>query len=379
MVTLRIGLLCHRGVGGSARIAVDLGNALAGRGHEVHLFARTIPLGIASFAPGLSFHPLREDDGHAPPSAGLDAAWSRRERDALVTRVASVARSHGLDVLHFHYAVPFAWVARDVRRRLGASSPPLVGTLHGTDVSVHGRTRNGPSLARALADVDALTTVSQSHIRLAMRTFSLPTPPVLIPNFVDLTRFRPSRRNSRQRTPRPRIVHVSNFRPIKDPEGVARVFAMVRKQTDAELWLVGDGEAMPGVREIVRRAGLEGHVRFFGLHPAVETVLPHADILLLTSRTESFCLAALEAAACGVPAVAPRTGGLPEVVADGRTGLLFDPGDEASAAGAVLRILGDPQARAALRTGAVRRARRFSSEVLVPRYESLYRELLRAG
>jgi L-malate glycosyltransferase len=376
VVKLRIGLLCHRGVGGSARIAVDLANALAGRGHDVHLFARTLPLGIAAFAPSVSFHPLREGDGHAPASAGLDAKWSRPDREALAARVASVARTYRLDVLHFHYAVPFAWVVRDVRRRLGASAPPLVGTLHGTDVSVHGLTPSGPSLARALADIDALTTVSDSHARLAMRTFGLPTPPVLIPNFVDVRRFRPSDRNGGRPSRRPRIVHVSNFRPIKDPEGLARVFAMVRNETDVELWLVGDGEAMPAVRRVVHRAGLERHVRFFGLHPAVESVLPHADVFLLTSRTESFCLAALEAAACGVPSVAPRIGGLPEVVAHGRTGLLFQPGDEASAAGAVLRILADPPAQAVMRARAVRRAQRFSVEALVPRYEALYRRLL---
>lgn len=377
MVRLSVGLLCHRGVGGSARIAVDLGNALATRGHDVHLFARTLPLGIEGFAPGVTFHPLREGDGLAPPSSDLDADWSRRDLDTLSERVASVARSARLDVLHFHYAVPFAWAAGEARRRLGTAAPPVVGTLHGTDVTVHGHSRRSPRLARALAEADQLTTVSRSHVELATRTFGLSRPPELIPNFVDLERFRPavSTRTARRRRT-PRVVHVSNFRPVKDPAAVIRVFARVRRQLDAELWLVGDGEAMPAVRSIVRQAGLGSSVRFLGLHPAVEAVLPHADLLLLTSRAESFGLAALEAAACGVPTVAPQIGGLPEVVAHAVSGLLFESGDEAAAAGAVMRVLDDPDIHARMRAGAARRARRFSSEKMVPRYERLYQELL---
>lgn len=377
MVTLQIGLLCHRGVGGSARVAVDLGNALAARSHSVHLFARTHPLGgFADFAPGLAFHPLREGDGHALATGELDDAWSPGDLSALVERVVAVARSSGLDVLHFHYAVPFASVAGEIRRRLGPKVVSLVGTLHGTDVSEHGRT--DPGLGPVLAETDALTTVSRSHAVLAKRTFRLSKAPELIPNFVDTDRFRPAPRNRRNGRPA-RIIHVSNFRAVKDPESVARVFARVRRRLDAELWLVGDGEGVPAVRAILRRAGLEEDVRFFGLHRAVEGLLRRTDILLLTSRTESFSLAALEAAASGVPVVGPRVGGLPEVVTDGETGLLFDPGDEASAAAAVLRILGDADALELMRRRAVRRARRFSSEAMVPRYERLYRRLLDGG
>jgi L-malate glycosyltransferase len=375
-VSLRVGLLCHRGVGGSARIAVDLGNALARRGHRVHLFARTLPLGIETFARGVAFHPLHEGDGHAPATASLDVEWSPSDLDRLTERVVAVARSAGLDVLHFHYAIPFAWVAGEVLHRLGASAPRLVGTLHGTDVSVHGRSPDGPSVAAALARADRLTTVSRSHVRLAMGTFSLRRPPDLIPNFVDLKRFMPARNRGLLLGHRPRIVHVSNFRPVKDPASVVRVFTRIRRSMDAELWLVGDGEAMPAVRSAVRKARLDGHVRFFGLHPAVERVLPQADLLLLTSRSESFCLAALEAAACGVPSIAPRVGGLPEVVAHGQTGLLFRATDEAGAARAMLRLLNDPGAHARMRMEAVRWAGSFSSATMVPRYEGVYRDLL---
>src|SRR5207237_10257970 len=119
------------------------------------------------------------------------------------------------------------------------------------------------------------------------------------------------------------------------------IFCAGRRTQPAELWLGGDGEGMAPVRKLLDRAGVMGETELFGLRLDVERVLPHADTLLVTSRTESFCLAALEAAACGLPVVAPRVGGLPETVIDGRTGHLYEPGDEAGAARAVAGILAD--------------------------------------
>jgi L-malate glycosyltransferase len=286
----------------------------------------------------------------------------------------SVAGSAGLDILHFHYGVPFARVAGEVRRRLDGAGPALVGTLHGTDVSVHGADpRRAAVLARSLAGLDALTTVSRDHARLVQKSIGL-RPDAVIPNFVDVARFHPRPRPARPR--RPRIAHVSNFRAVKDPETVARAFALVRRELDAELWLVGDGEGMPRVREILCRAGLERDVRFLGLRAEIETILPCCDLLLVTSLAESFCLAALEAMACGVLVVAPRVGGLPELVADGETGLLYEAGDAALAARALLRLVRDARRAAAMRRAALRAAHLLSSDAIAPRYEALYRGLL---
>ena len=87
-------------------------------------------------------------------------------------------------------------------------------------------------------------------------------------------------------------------------------------------------------------------------------------------------MAALEAAACGVPVVAPRVGGLPEVVDHGRTGHLYEPGDEAGATAALSRLLAAPRLRQRMRRAAVARAHTFEPERVVPRYELLYRRVL---
>lgn len=373
-------MLCHDSVGGSARVAVELSSALARGGHEVHLFARRRPLGLGARSDGIALHTLHEAHGERHLTPTLDVSWPRRETDALVRRVVSVARSARLDVLHCHYAVPFAGVAVRVARRLGSSAPALVATLHGTDVNLfeHDVAALG-RLTSTLARFDALTTVSSSHATLAASTLRLEEEPVVIPNFVDLSRFVPASRVRRPEGRRPRVLHVSNFRPIKKPLAMARIFRTARRRVDAELWLVGDGEGMPGALELLERSDLSGDVRRFGLRVDVERILPEGDVLLVTSHTESFCMAALEAAACGVPTVAPNVGGLPETVLHGQTGELYEPGDEAGAAEALTRLLADDELRCTMGEAAAWHAHRLSAPAIVPNYERLYRDVLRGS
>lgn len=371
-MSLRIGLLCHWGYGGSVRAAVGLAEGLVGRGHAVHLFARRAPL-VDAVPRGVAFHPLLARP--TPDAPRLDVDWSAEETDEAARRIAAVGRQHQLDVLHFHYGIPFAWLAVEAGRQTGSPRPRLVGTLHGTDVSRYGLDeRLGAMLARAMPRLDAVTTVSRSHAALVRETW-LDRTPAVIPGFVDTERFRPAP-DVRRLGRRPRVVHISNFRHVKNPQSVARIFVRLRRLIDAELWLVGDGECMPEVVQILRAGGVEGDTRRFGFRPDVEAILPHADALLLASRTESFGLAALEAAACGVPVVAPRLGGLPEVILDGRTGMLYDPGDEETAVHDLRRVLG-PDRRAEMGARASRWARRFAPAMVVPRYEALYRRVVR--
>ena len=373
-MTLRVGLLCHWGYGGSSRVSLGLARELARVGHQVHLFARTEPVTAGALGEGIVAHGLAA--GASGPSDRLDVHWSRSEIDEMVATIVAVAGGGRLDVLHFHYALPFAAVASQVRRRLGSATPRLVGTLHGTDVSVFGLDpRFRQEMAADLADLDALTTVSHSHAELAGRVFGLESLPEVIPNFVDLLRWSP-RSRPRPSGHRPRVIHISNFRAVKAPQAVARIFVAVRREIDAELWLVGDGEEMAAVDAILNRGGVMGDVRHFGLHPDVETILPDADLLLMASRSESFCLAALEAQACAVPVVAPRIGGLPEVVEDGATACLFEPGDERSAADAAIAILRERHTAQIMGRRGAERAVLFAAPVVGALYQALYRRVL---
>jgi L-malate glycosyltransferase len=376
-LTLRVGILCHDGVGGSVRIATQLASELSSRGHDVHVLARRPPLGMQS-RDGLMVHTLAKGDSSRRLSSRLEVDWPAAEIHALARLVAWVCRREELDVLHFHYAYPLAEVA-ELATRLTGDGPAVVGTLHGTDVTVLGRRADLRSrIAASVRRTDALTTVSRSHADLAAEAFGLSDLPEIIPNFVDTDRFRPELRPPGA-PERRRIAHVSNFRTIKQPLAVANVFRAVREHVDAELWLIGDGEGMPGLQRQLERDGLAEATTCFGLRLDLEQIVSAADVLLVTSHTESFCLAALEAGACGVPSVAPRVGGIPENVLDGETGELFDPGDDRAAAAAIVRLLRDDRRRNRIGAAAVRRAMLLSSRLVVPQYEQLYLDVLGAS
>ena len=376
--------MCHSSFGGSARVATRLAEELARRGHKIHLFARTTPFGEWDPASSVMLHttmPDREADLHP---ASLYTDWPTEECRAFVSCVLDVIATDGLDVLHFHYAVPFSFIAAEVRQRLGQRSPVLVGTLHGTDVVVHGKDPvQGPQLTQALLHLDGLTTVSVAHARLSAEVLGLSAWPKVIPNFVNLSRFHPQKlppsgrgRAGEGVRSRPRIVHVSNFRSVKGPQDVARMFVAIREQTKAELWLIGDGEEMEAVKSIFQQSGVENDVRYWGLQRDVASLLAQTDLLLMASSYESFCLVALEAMACGVPALATRVGGLPEVVVHGETGFLYPVGDYDSAVSFAVSLLSDPARHQAMREAAAQHARRFGSERIVPAYEELYQRLL---
>src|SRR6202012_181058 len=120
----------------------------------------------------------------------------------------------------------------------------------------------------------------------------------------------------------PIIAHSSNFRPLKRVDDVVDVFARVAAGRRCRLTLLGDGPERPRIEAEVRARGLGDRVDFLGETRDVAATLRRAHVFLWPSETESFGLAALEALSCGVPVVASRPGGLPEVAHDGEDGYL---------------------------------------------------------
>ena len=359
---MRIGIVCYPTFGGSGVVASDLAYGLAERGHEVHLLSYESPARLR-FHPNLRMHEVEVTAYplHKYPPYTL----------ALAVRIAEVCQAHRLDLVNVHYAVPHgasALVARALGRRFA-----LVTTCHGTDVSLAGGDPGFAPLIRwTLQHSEAVTAVSLWLARQTRRLFRVPLPAVL-PNFVDPARFAPT-------PPSPgvlRVVHCSNFRPVKRPCDVVTAFARASRGIAARLDLVGDGPEASRARAEAARLGIAGKVRFLGSQEAVEEVMRGASAYLLASESESFGLSALEAMACGVPVVAPRVGGLPEVVRHGRTGLLCPGGDVAALGRSLRRLLTDGVLRA--RMGKAARhltTRSFSREAGIARYEDLYRRTL---
>ena len=372
--TLRIGITCYPSVGGSGILATALGKDLARRGHEVHFICYERPFRLSTDGPGPHFHHVAINDYglFKYPDYTLP----------LSVRMAEVSRDHRLDVLHVHYAVPHATAAILARSMLPREQQPrVVTTLHGTDTTLLGYDPGyAPAIRHALINSDAVTTVSESLKRETQRVFDFEDPIEVIHNFFVP---RPPRR-SREEVRRELglgdevvVLHSSNLRPGKRIDLLLETVARVRPVNAFKL-LVLAGEPFAPFAEQVRRLGLADFVIVREKVTDIEDYLQVADIGLYTSETESFCLSILEAMCFGCPSVSTRVGGIPEVVEDNQSSLLVPFGDVDALVGALEGLIDDKIRRSVLGRAAQARAReRFSAEVIVPRYEALYRRLCR--
>ena len=374
---MRVGICCYPTYGGSGAVATELGLSLANRGHEVHFISYARPARLAGFHPHVTFHRVQVTPYPLFRYPPYDLALASVMRD--------VADARNLDILHVHYAIPHAVSAALARDMLGSARPRIVTTLHGTDFTIVGIERTYFHPTRyGIERSDVVTTVSQWLRTETLRFFRPARDIEVVPNFVDVQRFRPSETESElRRTLVPAgnrvLSHVSNFRDVKRIPDVVRIFAKANARVPSHLILAGDGPALPIAEELERELHLEERVHFLGEQEDVERVYAATDVFLLPSEHESFGLAALEALASGVPVVATEAGGLPEVVRDGRSGYLLEVGDVDGAADRVVRLLQDEELRRAF--GAAGRAdamERFPETAIVDRYVALYERALAA-
>ncbi len=374
---MKIGITCYPTYGGSGAVATELGIALAARGHEVHFITYKQPFRLPAFQPRIFFHEV--DVGRYPlfeyPPYDL----------ALAVRMHEVVRSHKLDLLHVHYAIPHAtsaWIAREMLEQNG-SGIRIITTLHGTDITIVGQDPSFHAITKfSIEKSDHLTAVSNYLRDETERAFGCAGCNVqVIHNFIDPAVYDRGRYPTTMRRQlygdRRVLMHVSNFRPVKRVRDVIRVFAQVQAAIPSVLIMVGDGPDRVDAEEEARSLGVASSVWFLGKLDAVAPLLAGADLFLLTSQNESFGLSALEALACGAPVVATDSGGIREVVRDGETGVLCAVGDVDGMARAALTILGDERRWSAMSTLAASDARaRFSLDQIVAQYESLYRHAL---
>jgi N-acetyl-alpha-D-glucosaminyl L-malate synthase BshA len=366
-----VGITCYAHFGGSGVVATELGLALARRGYEVHFIAHHLPFRLRAFATHVFFHEVG--------MASYPVFDYPPQNLALATKMVEVAENYRLDLVHVHYALPFAASAYLARQVVAPRQLGVVTTLHGTDITVVGAE---PAFFRitkfSIESSDRVTAVSQFLKRRTEETFGVTRPIEVIYNFVDTRVFAPRRSPGLRLAPaRTRVImHASNFREVKNIPVVLQVFSQVHRQLPSKLVMVGDGPEKAGAEQLARELGVQRDVLFLGNQDCMEELLPLADIFLLPSRSESFGLVALEAMSAGVPVVASDAGGLPEVVADGETGFLHDAGDVEGMAASVLGLLKDEHRRAQMGRQARRRAReRFSVDQSVDRYIRVYESL----
>jgi N-acetyl-alpha-D-glucosaminyl L-malate synthase BshA len=377
---MNIGIVCYASVGGSGIVATELGKRLVPRGHNVHILSSDTPFRLGDYQPGLCFHRVET------PSYPLF-----REPQyllSLANKIVQVARDEHLDIVHAHYAVPHATAAYLARQILASSHPAVprvITTLHGTDITLLGSDQSySETVAFCIQESDGVTAVSESLRQDTARELRITRDIRVIPNFLDCAGTKRRDVASLRAGLAPHgeklLIHVSNFRPVKRISAVVEVFARVRARVPSRLIMVGDGPELAGALRLARTLGVAEDIEFLGEQDQVVPLLSAADVFLLPSAQESFGLAALEAMACEVPVVASRVGGLPEVVDEGTTGFLHEPGDLEGMAASIVRLLTDVSLhrRAAVASRKVAQER-FCDSKIVPLYEAYYEEVLAAG
>src|SRR5437867_1485243 len=364
---MRIGIICYPTYGGSGIVATELGKELAERGHEIHFISYAPPMRLVKPGPRIHFHEVEVTTyplfDHAPYTL------------ALATKMAEVAQSQDLDLLHCHYAIPHSVSAFLAKSMLNPRKLPVVTTLHGTDITLVGADRSYLPITRfSIERSDGVTAVSRYLQDATYKTFAVRNEIEVIYNFVNCDSYQPAGSDGLRERYAPRgekiLIHVSNFRAVKRPADVVEIFALVQREIPAVLLMVGDGPERSSAEWIARNHRIQEKVHFLGKQDNIEELIAISDLLLLPSDNESFGLVALEAMACEVPVVVSRVGGLPEVVTDGVEGFLVEPRKLDEMGQRSLEILANDEKRRDMG----RRARhtaitRFSASKIIPQYE----------
>jgi N-acetyl-alpha-D-glucosaminyl L-malate synthase BshA len=372
---MNVGITVYPTYGGSGIVGSELGKELAARGHTVHFISSALPTRLTELNERVRFHevemmsyPLFE---HQPYTL------------ALATKMAKVAETESLDLLHVHYAIPHSISAILARESLKPKLYlPVITTLHGTDITLVGADRSYLPITRyGIVQSDGVTAISHYLKEATKESFQFDDIEV-IPNFIcqhDYARHPVDElRASLAVNGEPLLVHVSNFRPVKRPVDCIEILSRVLKKGIAtRLVMVGDGSERTNAEHRARCLGVYDKCVFVGKQPNIVDYLSAADVLLLPSEQESFGLAALEAMACEVPVIASRVGGIPEVVTDGETGFLSEVGDVAKMAEDAGRLLAD----SVFRTEMGKRAResavnRYRTDLIIPQYIEFYERVL---
>ncbi|QEG02192.1 Alpha-D-kanosaminyltransferase [Stieleria maiorica] len=303
-----------------------------------------------------------EIESHRWPVIAMNKAEGLKP--ALVGRLAKTLRRMVPDVVHTHNTAAYVYGVAAARL---AGVPRVIHTRHGQRFE---SSRRQTTLFRGLSRwVDRVVSVSSDGARLSVDEGIAADKTVTIFNGVDLDRFAMVHQR-----PRGRAVVVARLSPEKDVASLIHAIRVAKQNgRRLELDIIGDGSERPHLESLTQSFHLCDQIRFHGIRDDIPVVLAQASMFVLPSVTEGISLTLLEAMATGLPVVACDVGGNPEVVADGRTGILVPPRDPAALAGAIRRL--DEDRDLARRFGSEGRARvesKFCVRKMVHAYQQLY-------
>ena len=294
-----------------------------------------------------------------------------------------VVNLYKLDLLHAHYAIPYAYAAFTAKQMLKEEGKdiPLVTTLHGTDITLVGQ---HPSYKHAVEfsinQSDTITSVSESLKKDTLQFFKITKDIQVITNFIDNDEFKTQENCQRKQfaTDDEKIlIHVSNLRPVKRVEDVLQIFKNVNARVKSMLIIIGEGPDMEIINQFLENhPDLIGKVRLLGKVNDLYKILQLSDVFLLPSEQESFGLAALEAMAAETPVISSNAGGIPEVNIQGETGYLAEIGNIEAMSNYTIKLLSDENLLAKMKKNAKEQALRFDLKNILPVYEKMYANTL---
>ncbi len=372
---MKIGILCYPTYGGSGIVATELGMSLANKGYEVHFISSNLPARLDITNPNIFFHRVNVQTYPLFQYQPYDIALS-----SMIYRVANLYK---LDLLHAHYAIPYAYAAFTAKQMLKEENRdiPLVTTLHGTDITLVGQ---HPSYKHAVEfsinQSDTITSVSESLKKNTLQLFRITKEIKVITNFIDngdFTNGTTCQRRQLADDDEKILIHVSNLRPVKRVDEVLQIFRNVEKRVKCKLIIIGEGPDMEKVNQFLEdHPYLIDKVRLLGKVNDLYRILRLSDVFLLPSEQESFGLAALEAMAAETPVISSNAGGIPEVNIQGETGFLAEIGNVEAMSNYAIRLLSDDELLAQMKQNAKAQALKFDLKNILPLYEEMYQQTL---
>lgn len=372
---MKIGILCYPTYGGSGIVATELGMSLANKGYEVHFISSALPARLDITNPNIFFHKVNVQTYPLFQYQPYDIALS-----SMIYRVVNLYK---LDLLHAHYAIPYAYAAFTAKQMLKEEGKdiPLVTTLHGTDITLVGQ---HPSYKHAVEfsinQSDAITSVSESLKKDTLQFFNIKKEIQVITNFIDNSDFVDKsvcRRSQFASSDEKILIHVSNLRPVKRVDEVLEIFKNVNKKIKSKLIIIGEGPDMEKVNQFLEdHPELINKVRLLGKVNDLYKILELSDVFLLPSEQESFGLAALEAMAAYTPVISSNAGGIPEVNIQGETGFLAEIGNVEAMSNYTIKLLSDENLLSQMKKNAKDQAMKFDLKNILPIYEKMYENTL---
>jgi glycosyltransferase involved in cell wall biosynthesis len=357
------------GRGGLERMVLELVKAQQRSGHRCQV--------VCLFETGMLARELAEFDvpvRSCDKQHGLDMR-ALRKAHALI-------RAHASEVMHTHNTVAHYYA---VLAGLGLGVRHVVNTRHGMDNGKGGRHGRREWLYRqALRRTDAVVSVCDAARRdLVQRGIVPPTKARVVPNGIRLEAYQPASADGRAwlrhhlaLPPQTRLVgNVGRLNWAKDHANLIRAFRRVHASLpDTALVLVGDGNLRDELQQCVLAEGVDGAVHFLGDRDDVPALLQGLDLFVLSSRSEGYSVALLEACAAALPIVATDVGGNGEIVRNDLNGRLVPAGDPQVLADAIIAVLDDPRHAAAFGQAAQAWVRQHATlETMAAHYEAIYR------